>query len=368
MKPSNQTHERRLAALDAARGLAVAGMFIQHFALNQYNSFVSGNTMILFILCSGISYTLSFERARRAGDDGHFPVKMLARAVFIDLTGYILILLNGPFACVLPAYAMLFLLALSLVRCTAYTLVCISGLLCLVSPVLMLVGLSLFWDAALLGDIAGGPLSALAWAPVFTAGMALGKMNLSSPAAAGRMIAAGATLLVPFKLIAVFCLPRWFQACTQWLLQFPAYCDPQTDPYAAWPLNVQPVQWQMLFLDAPQGGSSFELLIGTGGSLILLGLLLLIERRLAPALSPFRAAGQSALTLYVLQFLIAWIFQLLSGRSVTELDIGAHLFGGAAVGAGALFAGWILSHRPAWRIEEWMRKFVGNLTTHSHLC
>ena len=79
MKPSNQTHERRLAALDAARGLAVAGMFIQHFALNQYNSFVSGNTMILFILCSGISYTLSFERARRAGDNGHFPVKMLAR-------------------------------------------------------------------------------------------------------------------------------------------------------------------------------------------------------------------------------------------------------------------------------------------------
>lgn len=146
MKPSNQTHERRLAALDAARGLAVAGMFIQHFALNQYNSFVSGNTMILFILCSGISYTLSFERARRAGDNGLiFRMKMLARAVFIDLTGYILILLNGPFACVLPAYAMLFLLALSLVRYTAYTLVCISGLLFLVSPVLMLVGLSLFW-------------------------------------------------------------------------------------------------------------------------------------------------------------------------------------------------------------------------------
>ena len=52
MKPSNQTHERRLAALDAARGLAVAGMFIQHFALNQYNSFVSGNTMLCLLYTS----------------------------------------------------------------------------------------------------------------------------------------------------------------------------------------------------------------------------------------------------------------------------------------------------------------------------
>ena len=44
---------KRLPALDAVRGLAVIGMYIQHFALNQWNSFVSGNNMILFMSALG---------------------------------------------------------------------------------------------------------------------------------------------------------------------------------------------------------------------------------------------------------------------------------------------------------------------------
>lgn len=158
-----RTKTKRLLALDAARGLAVIGMYIQHFALNERNSFVSGNTMILFMLCSGISYTL-MGRKLLAGEETaeEFRTRVLARSVFIDLAGYVLILLNGPFAVVLPAYAMLFSLALILIGRPAGTLAAVSAALYAAAPPLMIVGLSLFADAALLSDIAGGPLSALA--------------------------------------------------------------------------------------------------------------------------------------------------------------------------------------------------------------
>lgn len=52
---------KRLDALDAARGLAVIGMYVQHFASNERNDFVSGNTMIPFMLCSGIAYTIMVQ-------------------------------------------------------------------------------------------------------------------------------------------------------------------------------------------------------------------------------------------------------------------------------------------------------------------
>lgn len=200
---------KRLIALDAARGLAVIGMFIQHFALNQVNSFVSGNTMILFMLCSGISYSIMVQRmTEREVEPAVFRARILARAVFIDLAGYILIMLNGPFAVVLPAYAMLFILALVLIHCSTRALFTISCILYLAGPPLMLLGLSLFSGAYLLSDIAGGPLSALGWAPVFVAGMAIGRLNLHNIRTALRFVATGFIISIPFKLIASFVLPE----------------------------------------------------------------------------------------------------------------------------------------------------------------
>lgn len=131
--------KKRILALDAARGLAVIGMYIQHFALNGYNaSIVSGNTMILFILCSGISYSIMSRSAEVKGTEPKsFKAKILARAVFIDLLGYLLIMLNGPFAVILTAYAMLFVIALVLKYCSKKNLIGVSGILFIVSPVVI---------------------------------------------------------------------------------------------------------------------------------------------------------------------------------------------------------------------------------------
>jgi uncharacterized membrane protein YeiB len=346
---------KRLIALDAARGLAVIGMFIQHFALNDANSFVSGNTMILFIFCSGISYSIMAQRMKEHEiESSAFRGRILAKAVIIDLVGYVIIMLNAQFAVVLPTFAMLFILALTIVHSSSRRLIVISCVLFVVSPPLMLLGLSLFSGVALLSDIAGGPLSALAWMPVFVAGMAIGRLDLHNTRTALRFIATGIIILIPSKMIAAFVLPGLRQSVETWILQLPIH---EVDSSAIWPLNTQPIQWQMLFVAAPQCGSTFELLIGTGLSLIILGLICLISKKGNTILKPFSAVGRVALTLYVAQFLIAWALKVV-GIDVTSIDIGAIPFGDISVVVITLIAGYLLARLDNGPLEFFIQRFV----------
>lgn len=357
----SEQHSKRLLALDVARGLAVVGMYLQHFALNQRNSFVSGNTMILFILCSGISYTIMSQRMSEQGlSVTTFRSRILARSLFIDFIGYLILMLNGPFGVVLPAYAMLFVLSLALVHYSVRTLTILSGILFWVCPPLMLIGLSLLSNAALLYDIAGGPLSALAWAPVFIAGMAIGKMDLNKFGTTIKFVVIGLTILIPSKLFSLFFLSGLRHNFENWLVQFPAYSNPnlQIDPYAAWPMNTQPVQWQMLFLDYPQSGATFELLIGFGGSLILFGLLLLVEQKFRGTLKPFVAPGRVALTLYVAQFIWVWI-KAISGGVFTNFNIGSIPFGDVILAVFVISLGWLFYMWHNGPLESMIRWFEG---------
>lgn len=88
-------------------------------------------------------------------------------------------MLNTPFGVILPAYAALFVLALVLIRRPTRVLVTTAAVLLAVSPPLMILRGSVLSGANLLGDIAGGPMSALALAPAFVAGMAIGRFDLT---------------------------------------------------------------------------------------------------------------------------------------------------------------------------------------------
>lgn len=347
--------KQRIIALDAARGLAVIGMFIQHFALNDFNaSIVSGNTMILFILCSGISYSLMSQRMiEKEVDPTVFRAQMLARAVFIDLIGYILIMLNGPFAVILPAYAVLFVLALMLFRRSTRTLVTTSIISFVLSPPIMILGLSLFEGIDLLGDIAGGPLSALALIPVFTAGMAIGRLDLSNIRIALKLAIGGAILLIATKLFTNSVLPGLRESFESWLLTFSSYASPQIDPYAVWPLNITPPAWQMLLYPSPQTGSTFQLMIGTGVALLVLGTTCLIETKGKIVLKPFAAVGRVALTLYVAHIVLGWILQLAGlGYALEGIP-----FGDLMVALVTLLIGGLLSKLPMGPFEAALRRF-----------
>ena len=276
--PGSSPAAKRLLTLDAVRGLAVIGMFIQHFALRPWSNFVSGNTMILFILCSGISYSLMAQGMWRRGASAQ-------------------------------AYAMLFLLALPLVRCKTKVLIVISAISFLACPSVMLIGMSLFEGAALLSDIAGGPLSAVAWLPVFVTGMVIGCLNLRANKTAIWMAGIGVAVALPVKLFAVSALPEIYKFVWDLLSQMSSSAA-MPDPNAPWPQNTITPLWHMLFLDAPQGGSTFELLIGTGGCMVLLAAALLFGKKLSWLYHPFANVGKVALTLYSVQFVLAWILML----------------------------------------------------------
>lgn len=347
--------KKRILALDAIRGLAVAGMFIQHFALNQINSFVSGNTMILFMFCSGISYVLMQESMERKGiAPGGIRGRILARSVFIDLAGYVLLMLNGPFGVVLPAYAMLFLIAMPFAKLDRKKLLVATAVSFPVCPVLMICGQSLFSGAALLQDIAGGPLSGVAWAPVFFAGMAVGKTDFRNRTAARKLIFDGIRILIPVKLFAVTILPFIRNFVESWMAK--QGLNYAVDEYAAWPANCMPVQWHMLFVDAPQGGSAFELLIGLGAALMIFGLFCLAEDMCGKLLLPFCGAGCAALSLYVLQFLVAWGLAKF-GIDVTAVPVGSMPFGDILVAAAALGIGALLSRLKKGTLEAGLRSF-----------
>lgn len=344
----------RLLALDAARGLAVIGMLIQHFALQPWNDFVSGNTMILFMLCSGTSYTLMVQGMKNRGNEpSTIRARVLARAAFIDVVGYAIMMLNGQFGVVLTAYAMMFLLALPLVKHTTKTLTVIAAAAFILCPPIMLIGMSLLKGAGLLYDIAGGPGSAIAWMPVFITGMVIGRLDLSERKTALRLAGIGAAVALPVKLFSVLALPGIYQSFCNWLVQFPASAA-MPDTYAPWPRNTLAPLWQMLFIDAPQGGSSFELLIGTGGSIILLAVALLLEKRLTALFRPFAKVGKVALTLYCAHFVFAWVLMLF-GANPSSL---AQFPGGdIVVILITLSAGWVLSFGTNGPLETAIRWF-----------
>lgn len=345
--------KKRLLALDAARGLAVIGMYIQHFALNERNAnIVSGNTMILFFLCSGISYTMmSQSAANKSVSEKSFRTKVLARSVFIDLLGYLLVLLNGPFAVVLTAYAMVFMMALLLRNCRDNTLMIVTAASFVLSPIIMIVGMSYLSGSAMLWDIAGGPLSGIAILPIFTAGMLIGRKNLRDRNRALIYIVAGIMIVTFIKLLEAFVLPGLRANVENLMIQYQNYSE--INEYAPWPTNVYPVSWHMICTAGPQSGSVFSLLLGMGVSLIVLGAVLLLERKLPVLLKPFSKVGQVALTMYVLQIVIGWALSLLQ----IELEIGNLFFGDIGVLVVTTIVGMLLSKVQSISVEGMLRRF-----------
>lgn len=303
----------RLLALDAARGLAVIGMYIQHFALSAWNgNIVSGNTMILFILCSGISFTLSYQaNIRKSLSEADFRIRMLVRAVFIYAVGYLLILLNGPFGMVLPAFALLSLIGIPFKDWSIKRLAAATGLAFFICPVVMILGECLLSHASLLADFAGGPLSAVGMLPVFLLGMLLGRLDLHDTRKAFQFLVTGIALLLFVLLIDRTVLPIIRVSFENWLATLPAYQSyAEINEYAPWPQNVYPPLLHMLFYTAPQNGSFFTLLRGVGTSLVAFGLCIFAQSICAKVLSPFTTVGKCSLTMYAIQFVLGWLIML----------------------------------------------------------
>lgn len=199
----------RLAGVDLARGLAVLGMLAAHLLTIEpweigrpetWLDVVNGRSSILFATLAGVSIALvtgGTEPLRDAAR-GRASGRIAVRAGVLWMLGVLLIFTGVPVYVILPAYAILFLLALPFLGLRAPTLFAIAGALALTMPFLQA-----WLDELPLWSTAEGDVLAagIGWAYPFptwlafvVAGLALGRSDLRSATVQIGLLGAGVSL------------------------------------------------------------------------------------------------------------------------------------------------------------------------------
>ena len=343
----------RILGVDLARGLAMLGMFGAHVGYTGdgnlldpwgWLSIVHGRSAVLFALLAGVSIAILSGRSTPL--DGvellQARTRILARAVVIFAVGGILEALGTNVAVILPVYALLFVGSLPFLRWSSKRLFLLAGALALVSPVVAALYLGLGaigvgGASAFLDLLITGPYPGIIWIVFVLVGLGVGRLDLASKAVAVRLVVAGVIVAVagygiggaaelvtygatdssqpvaPSSSSAAAALPQNVDADDLDLAQSScdvyddgtAFCYPddfydQPQPeYAgsSTPLTYS-VDLSSLVTIAPHSGSPFEVVGATGFALLVLGLSLLVARRLRWVLYPLIAVGAMALTAY----------------------------------------------------------------------
>ncbi|HEY4465206.1 MAG TPA: heparan-alpha-glucosaminide N-acetyltransferase domain-containing protein [Streptosporangiaceae bacterium] len=313
---------KRITGLDMTRGLAVLGMMAVHvypdFNRNGTPSaafaIAAGRSMATFVLMAGVSLALMTGgrhpvegRARTAA-----RAALTVRALMIGLIGFGLGYLPLPVSDILPYYAVMFVLALPLIGLPPRALAALAIVIALAVPVVNLVlgnHVSLQQDPTFAslrhpyylagGLLFNGEYPALPLLAFICAGMALGRLRLSSARVGARLLGGGVALA----------LAAWFTSDVlllhmgglQGLQAAGAVADGlppgQVHDYLLWqPDNVP--SWWWLAVRAPYTSTPIDLLHAMGVAVAVLGGMLLLSRVSGPVLKPLAALGSMTLTIY----------------------------------------------------------------------
>ncbi|WP_156760384.1 heparan-alpha-glucosaminide N-acetyltransferase domain-containing protein [Microbacterium karelineae] len=185
----------REPGVDLARGLAVFGMFAAHVVVtadafawgdpSSWTAAVNGNSSILFATLAGVSLALvtggsaPHAGARLATDRARIGVR--AGCVFV--VGVLLLLLPTPVYVILPAYGILFALALPVLRWRPLALVAAAVGIAVIAPfAVAAIDADPFWFTPVgraVSAALGWHYPFLAWIAFVLAGLALGRAGLS---------------------------------------------------------------------------------------------------------------------------------------------------------------------------------------------
>lgn len=142
----------RIAGVDLARGLAVIGVFAAHLAVIEtlewsdpgtWSGVVEGRSSVLFAMLAGVSLGIvstSAKRRREAREPGAtrplwgLRVQLLLRGILMWLLGIWLDDLDVPVYVILPAYGVLFVLAIPFTSLAPRYLFTLSASLALIAP------------------------------------------------------------------------------------------------------------------------------------------------------------------------------------------------------------------------------------------
>ncbi len=210
----------RLAGLDAARGLAVLGMFAAHVGAadrlfdwtdpSSWPDLVNGRSSVLFALCAGVSLVLLTTGPRAdPGTAGGAPTgrprggllrdrrHVLARAAVLLAIGALLTLVPGGVLVILPTYAVLFVAALPFLRLRLRWVVLATALSLGVGPVLALVGQAVVeMSGNGIADLLFVGYPAVSWFGVVLAGVLVARLGLDRAALLRRMLVVGTAMAV----------------------------------------------------------------------------------------------------------------------------------------------------------------------------
>lgn len=349
----------RVIGVDVARGIALLGMmavhlfdtFDRHGTPTLATVLAGGRAATTFVLVAGVS--LAFlsggqrvveGRARTAAAAG-IAVRALLIGTIGLLIGYAANVIEV--AVILPYYAVLFLLAIPLLGLRPRTLALAAAALIAVAPVVILAVVdadgpsfrgpdnatfdTLVHDPSglIVGLLVTGAYPALAYLAYLCAGLAIGRLDLSSRRLATWLLSGGLALALTARIVsAVLLFPvgglRHLQGTGPSSAALVTRNVLLWDPEQTW-------SWWYLALPAPHSTTPVDMVRTLGSAMAVLGAALLLSRVpvIARLLRPLAAAGAMTLTLYCghLLVLATGVLQHSPGTMYALLVVGALSFG-----------------------------------------
>ncbi|GAA4936628.1 heparan-alpha-glucosaminide N-acetyltransferase domain-containing protein [Streptomonospora halophila] len=393
----------RLVGVDVARGLAVLGMFVIHVGLgwglgadgaNPLTDLVSGRAAALFAVLAGVSIALL--------SGGSAPVqgramgvalwRVVVRGLLVLPLGVGLTMLGTPVAVILAYYAAFFVLAVPLIDERWKVVAGTAAILAAAGPVVSFWLRSMIADGPLAGPAAlveaydpmvalsgsglldllvTGSYPALTWLPYVLAGLAVGRLDLTSLRVRAGLVATGTALAaLGYGLSWVAMNPMGGRARLEAGYSAAAMADHGGYTSTAQAMaegfsGTVPVNdWVWLLTALPHSGTPLELAGAGGVAIAVLGLCLLAEPVLRRVGYPLAAVGSLALTVYVGHVLLIWVaenglwqgtpLQWVTDDLALTLLVGA--LGGATLWRLALGRGPL--ERPLHTVSSWAAKRI----------
>ena len=317
---SSPSERPRVIGIDVARGVALAGMLAVHVfptfdgdgSASVATALASGRGAAVFATMAGVGLALVTRRRRSAPA---LVVRALLLLVLGLLLGYVTIAGGLDVYVILAYYAMMFLLAVPLLGFRPQVLAAISLTLAAAATVTILSTVGEVADPSAgidptIGDVfrdpvgmlvlllVGGAYPAVVWLAYITAGMAIGRLDLTSTRVAGWLLGSGAALsaaawlassMLLFPLGGLNHLRDNAPSGTGW-----------SDARLIWePWGDFDTYWWYA-IRAPHSGAPLDMLHTLGFAVAVLGAALLVTRLpiAVRALRPLADAGSMVLTLY----------------------------------------------------------------------
>jgi uncharacterized membrane protein len=310
----------RIVGIDLARAIALVGMIATHVyppldgvASTTAHQLFAGRASALFAVLAGVSLALVTGRRTpiRGRERLARSVGIVVRAALIFALGRWLADQESGIAIILQTYAVLFVVMLPFLGWRPRNLAALAAVWMVAGPFVQVRLITSWpeWDVAGWATVTQlfvtGLYPLVVWVPYFLVGVAVGRLDLRSPAVAARLAAGGAALAVVATVVSDRLLMR--PSVIEQLAADMGTTSPEVVQrflnqglYGFVPGGTN---WWLATV-APHSGTPFDLAHTTGVALGVIGACLLIGRLAPRLLAVLGGAGAITLTLYTVHVLM----------------------------------------------------------------